>query len=71
MIPKTNRLPGSSWSSWPDFGEAGFITGQGLDAPASICALIFIDGEAGELGDIAHFLQALARMEHHFWFAVR
>ena len=38
-------------------------------APASICTsagicatLVFIDGETGELGDIAHFLQALARM---------
>ena len=36
-----------------------------LHAPASICALVFIDGEAGELGDIAHLLQTFAWVEHH------
>ena len=40
-----------------------------LHATAAICAFVFIDGEAGELGDITHFLQAFARVEHHFWFA--
>ena len=36
---------------------------------ATTFSIIFIDGEAGELGDIAHFLQALARMEHYLWLA--
>ena len=52
----------------PDLGTNSKIRKDGgfcLHALASICALVFIDGEAGELGDIAHFLQALARMEHH------
>ena len=52
----------------PDLGTNSKIRKDGgfcLHAPASICALVFIDGKAGELGYIAHFLQALARMEHH------
>ena len=52
----------------PDLGTNSKIRKDGgfcLHAPASICALVFIDGEAGELGDIAHFLQALARMEYY------
>ena len=56
----------------PDLGTNSKIRKDGgfcLHAPASICALVFIDGEAGELGDIAHFLQALARMEHYLWLA--
>ena len=36
-----------------------------LHVPATIFSFVFIDGEAGKLGDIAHSLQALAQMEHH------
>ena len=70
---KTNRLPEAADVTAclfrkPDLGTNSKIRKDGgfcLHAPASICALVFIDGEAGELGDIAHFLQALAWMEHY------
>ena len=70
---KTNRLPEAADVTAclfrkPDLGTNSKIRKDGgfcLHAPAAFCAIVFIDGEAGELGDIAHFLQALARMEHH------
>ena len=74
---KTNRLPEAADVTAclfrkPDLGTNSKIRKDGgfcLHAPAAFCAIVFIDGVAGKFGDIAHFLQALARMEHHLWLA--